>query len=74
MLSASKSYAERLFRYVRIDRLDPARRPSAPCSPRPTEDVDFEPRTRSTALGATSDGYPYFVQAYGKAAWDHAPG
>src|SRR5207342_1944562 len=26
------------------------------------------------AMGATSGGYPYFVQAYGKAAWDHAPG
>ena len=25
-------------------------------------------------MGATSGGYPYFVQAYGKAAWDHAPG
>ena len=24
--------------------------------------------------GRHSGGYPYFVQAYGKAAWDHAPG
>ena len=31
-------------------------------------------RCALTAMGATSGGYPYFVQAYGKAAWDHAPG
>ena len=71
-LAASKSYAERLFRYVVVDRL-PARdgRPrAAGCRPA-TEDVDFEPDALDE-LYALTDGYPYFVQAYGKVTWDAA--
>jgi hypothetical protein len=72
VLSASKSYSERLFRYIRIDRLERAEADRALIAPASREDAEFEPKALD-ALFAASGGYPYFVQAYGKAAWDAAP-
>lgn len=72
MLSAAKSYSERLFRYQRIDRLDRVSADQALCAPALREHVEFEPKALD-ALYEASGGYPYFVQAYGKATWDHAP-
>jgi hypothetical protein len=71
VLSASKSYSERLFRYLRIDRLDREAADRALLAPAEREDVEFEP-TALDALYAAADGYPYFVQAYGKVTWDVA--
>ena len=72
VLSASKSYSERLFRYVRIDRLDRADADRAVVAPIEREGAAVTPDALD-ALFETSGGYPYFVQAYGKAAWDAAP-
>jgi hypothetical protein len=72
VLSASKSYSERLFRYVRIDRLERAEADRALVTPAADEGAEFEPDALE-ALYAATDGYPYFVQAYGKVAWDVAP-
>lgn len=72
VLSASKSYSERLFRYSRIDRLDRANSDQALRMPAQDEDADFTLEALE-ALYAATGGYPYFVQAYGKAVWDHAP-
>jgi AAA ATPase domain len=72
VLSASKSYSERLFRYLRIDRLERADADRALTVPASWEDAKFEPDALD-ALFLASGGYPYFVQAYGKAAWDAAP-
>jgi len=71
-LSAAKSYSERLFRYQRIDRLDRIAADQALCAPAARESVEFEAKALD-ALYEASGGYPYFVQAYGKATWDHAP-
>src|ERR671917_521456 len=71
VLSASKSYSERLFRYLRIDRLDREAADHALLAPAAREGVDFEPAALD-ALYAAADGYPYFVQAYGKVTWDVA--
>ncbi|MCW4353738.1 AAA family ATPase [Hoyosella sp. YIM 151337] len=71
VLSASKSYSERLFAYHRIDRLDRDAFDLALLAPAEREDVTFEPDALD-ALYAAADGYPYFVQAYGKATWDMA--
>jgi hypothetical protein len=71
-LSASKSYSERLFRYVRVDRLQRQAAEQAWVSPAREEGVAFTPQALD-ALYAATDGYPYFVQAYGKAVWDVAP-
>ncbi|GAA0903525.1 ATP-binding protein [Virgisporangium aurantiacum] len=72
VLSASKSYSERLFRYQRIDRLDRLAADQALTAPAEREGVDYDPKALDAMYDA-SGGYPYFVQAYGKATWDHAP-
>ncbi|WP_028661326.1 ATP-binding protein [Nocardioides insulae] len=72
VLSASKSYSERLFSYQRIDRLPRESADRALAAPAAEEEADFE----SDALAAMYEhtgGYPYFIQAYGKAVWDLAP-
>jgi len=72
VLSASKSYSERLFRYQRIDRLDRDAADRALVAPAAEEGADYEPEALA-AMHAATGGYPYFVQAYGKAVWDLAP-
>jgi len=71
VLSASKSYSERLFRYVPIDRLDRPGADQALLAPARREGADFTQEALD-ALYAAADGYPYFVQAYGKVTWDAA--
>jgi hypothetical protein len=70
-LAASKSYAERLFRYVEVDRLPREMADRALLVPAGTEDVDYEPDALD-ALYELTDGYPYFVQAYAHVTWDCA--
>ena len=72
VLSASKSYSERLFRYSRIDRLDRAAADAALVLPAEEEGAAYAPEALE-ALYAATGGYPYFIQAYGKAVWDLAP-
>jgi hypothetical protein len=72
VLSASKSYSERLFRYQRIDRLDRAAADLALEAPARDEDAGFTSEALDAMYAATA-GYPYFIQAYGKVAWDVAP-
>ena len=72
VLSAAKSYSERLFRFARIDRLERAAADVALQVPAREEDADFTDDALAAMYRATG-GYPYFVQAYGKVAWDVAP-
>ena len=71
-LSASKSYAERLFHYRSIDRLSRADSDRALLVPAAGEEVDYDDEALER-LYLLTDGYPYFVQAYGKATWEAAP-
>jgi hypothetical protein len=73
VLSASKSYSERLFRYSRIDRLDVEAASVALTAPSAEEGASWAPEALSEMYAVTA-GYPYFVQAYGKAVWDVAVG
>lgn len=70
-LSASKSYAERLFRYVSVDRLPREMALRAWLVPAASEGATYEPKALDELYRLT-DGYPYFVQAYGKVTWDFA--
>jgi hypothetical protein len=70
-LSAAKSYSERLFRYTWVG---PLSRPAADQAwemPAKDEGVTYAPDALER-LYAVTEGYPYFVQAYGKAVWDVA--
>jgi hypothetical protein len=72
-LSAARSYAERLFAYIEIDRLSLAAAQRALVAPAEREGVHFTADALDL-LAELADGYPYFIQAYGKAAWDAAIG
>jgi len=72
VLSASKSYSERLFHYQRIDRLDRTAADRALSAPAKEEDAEFTPEALEAMFAATG-GYPYFIQAYGKEVWELAP-
>jgi hypothetical protein len=72
VLSASKSYSERLFGYQRIDRLVREAADRALAAPAQEEDAAYDDDALA-AMYAVTGGYPYFIQAYGKAVWDVAP-
>jgi AAA ATPase-like protein len=72
VLSASKSYSERLFSYQRIDRLDRTAADRALSAPAKEEGAEFTPDALDAMFAATG-GYPYFIQAYGKEVWELAP-
>jgi len=72
VLSASKSYSERLFSYQRIDRLTRAEADRALTAPAADEDAAYDEAALAAMYDATG-GYPYFIQAYGKTVWDLAP-
>jgi len=71
-LAAAKSYAERLFHYRVVDRLSRAEADRALLVPAASEQVEID-EAALAELYRLTDGYPYFVQAFGKATWDGAP-
>lgn len=71
LLSASKSYSERLFSYQNIDRLTRDEADKALQVPAQDEDAEWGPEALAAMYEATG-GYPYFIQAYGKSVWDVA--
>jgi hypothetical protein len=72
VLSAAKSYSERLFGFQQIDRLDRVAADHALLVPAQAEDASYDEQALA-ALYAATGGYPYFIQAYGKTVWDLAP-
>jgi hypothetical protein len=70
-LASAKSYAERLFRYVSVDRLPRDMALRAWVRPAAEEGVEYDDAALDLLYDLT-DGYPYFVQAYGKVTWDGA--
>ena len=67
----AKSYAERLFEFAPIDRLDEDAAKSALAIPAAKEGVAFAPAAVQEILRQTR-GYPYFLQEWGKHSWDTA--
>ncbi len=67
----AKSYAERMFEFVLIDRLDESAARAAICVPAAKENVTFQETAIREILSQT-EGYPYFLQEWGKHCWDVA--
>jgi hypothetical protein len=67
----AKSYAERLFEFVEIDRLDEAAARAALAIPAAKEGVYYEGSAVAEILRQTH-GYPYFLQEWGKHSWNVA--
>ena len=64
----SKSYAERLFEYVEIGSLEYADAKKALVEPAMNQDVTFTQEAIDYIVKVT-EGYPYFIQEYGKQVW-----
>jgi hypothetical protein len=67
----AKSYAERLFEFAPVDRLDDDAATKALCVPAEKEGVSYEPAAIAEMLQQTK-GYPYFLQEWGKHSWSVA--
>jgi len=71
LMGDAKSYAERLFEFIPVDRLDKTNAESAINVPAQRESVEFNQDALDEIVTQTS-GYPYFLQAWGKHAWNIA--
>ncbi|WP_419842091.1 AAA family ATPase [Candidatus Poriferisodalis sp.] len=69
----ARSYAERLFSFPIIDSLPAAEASRALSAPAAEEEVHWQPDALERIVELT-DGYPYFLQEFGKQAWDVATG
>lgn len=69
----ARSYSERLFSYVTIGSLNPSDAARALVEPVEEEDGSWHPGAITKAL-ADTEGYPYFLQEFGKQAWNIAIG
>src|SRR5829696_2628082 len=67
----AKSYAERLFQFPMIGRLSPDEAARALVEPAAPLGVKFADEAVDAIVGYT-EGYPYFLQEYGKLVWEHA--
>jgi hypothetical protein len=70
-LGRAKSYTERLFEYVEVSALDEGAARNAITIPIEREEEAIEPEAVHAIIRATR-GYPYFLQEWGKHAWDLA--
>lgn len=68
----AKSYAERLFRYPPVDKLDDGAAEAAIRKPIEDEGADIQP-TAVSLICERTQGYPYFLQEWGYHSWDTAP-
>jgi hypothetical protein len=73
ILATAKSYAERLFDYRRLDPLPDKAATSALTVPAATVGEPWDADAAALVVRAAG-GYPYFLQAFGKASWEEAPG
>ena len=71
ILTDAVSYAERLFDYHSIGRLDDSDATSALVLPAEREHVEWEPAAVTAVLDG-SGGYPYFIQQFGQTSWNTA--
>ena len=69
----ARSYAERLFSYVEVDSLDHDDARRALVEPVEDEGAAWEPAAVEQVIAHT-EGYPYFLQEFGKQAWNLAEG
>ena len=70
-MGRAKSYAERLFDFPFVGPLDAASAREAIEVPAAGLGVAYDPAATARILAAT-EGYPYFLQEWGKHAWDVA--
>jgi hypothetical protein len=72
-LADAKSYAERLFDYRPLDKLSDSTAAQALAGPAGDSGVTWLEEALAATIDA-ADGYPYFLQEFGAATWNVAPG
>src|SRR6476620_10197914 len=70
-LRSAKPYAERLFEYFPLGALTDAAARSALVTPATRKGVEYGAGAVELIL-AEADGYPYFIQEYGRVVWEEA--
>ena len=70
-VAEAKTYAERLFEFREIGPLDEGASDDAVAKPVRARNVDIAPEALEMIFAQTQ-GYPYFLQEWGKHAWDIA--
>ena len=70
-MGKAKSYAERLFLFTTIGPLDEVAATAAIVHPIEAEECSIEPAAVARIIAVTQ-GYPYFLQEWGKQCWDAA--
>ncbi len=70
-MGRAKSYAERLFEFTSIEQLDPVSARAALVLPIEREGASISESAVAEITRAT-EGYPYFLQEWGKHSWDAA--
>ncbi len=70
-MGRAKSYAERLFEFIPVDKLDEISAKDALCKPAAQENVNYNDDAIEEILKQTQ-GYPYFLQEWGKHSWNIA--
>ena len=68
----AKSYAERLFTFPELGRLDEHSAGQAIAGPAHHLGVDFHPDALRLVVAET-EGYPFFLQEFGRVLWNHTP-
>jgi hypothetical protein len=69
----AKSYAERLFDFKTIGKLEPNQAKKAIIDPVKKYKVSYEAEAITEIINQT-EGYPFFLQVWGSNAWDQAAG
>ena len=70
-MGRAKSYAERLFEFTPVDKLDDAAAKDALCKPALQQGKRYTEDAIQEILRQTQ-GYPYFLQEWGKHSWNQA--
>ena len=73
LVGEARSYAERLFSFVKINSLLPRDAATALTAPADEHNVDWDAGALARMVEQTA-GYPYFLQEFGKQAWNFAKG
>ena len=69
----AKSYAERLFDFPGVGALEPQAAKQAIADPVREEGADITAEALAE-IARVTEGYPYFLQEWGKHTWNHAQG
>lgn len=73
LVGEARSYAERLFTFLKVNSLQPSEAATALTAPAEEHNIVWDVDALATIMEQAA-GYPYFLQEFGKQAWNLAAG